>query len=287
MSRFSLLLLCLLFAPALSHALDIENAKRINRTCALCHGVYGQGTPGTLSPRLAGLPKEYLAKEIKYYRDGVRKYAPMVVASSIDRMSDKDIDDISEYLAGVDLRNLDLPKIPVYSNGDHGEGKDIFKSECRSCHHRTGLGKPKKGVPPLAGQYGSYLFSQMKKFQAKDRHHDDDPEDDTFDEWRNDVLDDIVAYLTRLPPHGPFKQRPADGRLSGMSGMGSMAGKMAIIADSANRSSGASGSPIIGRFKITPEGDILLKPTNQDMRSVAGLSGDFRVTSDGIIFFPN
>lgn len=294
MSRL-LVLLLLFLAPTLGHALDIENAKRINRTCALCHGIYGQGTPGTLSPRLAGLPAEYLAKEMRFYRDGVREYAPMVVASSIKNMSDKDIDDISQYLAGVNLRNLNLPKIPRYPNGVHEEGREIFLDECKTCHKKTGLGKPKKGVPPLAGQYGSYLFGQMKKFQAKDRHHDDDPEDNTFDDWRDNELDNIVAYLTTLPAHGPLEQlEPFEIGMAAIAMSGSMTGMIAMTAESTLSSMAAMSSMarsvgatrIAGRFQITPEGNILLKPINQDMRQVAGLSGDFKVTSDGIVFLP-
>jgi len=292
MLRHSLILLCFLLAPGWAAALDIENAKRINRTCALCHGVYGQGTPGTLSPRLAGLPKEYLAKELRYYRDGVREYAPMVVASSIKKMTDKDIDDISEYLAGLNLRNLKLPRIPPYPNGDKLAGEEIFMDECKFCHRDTGLGKPEKGIPPLAGQYGSYLFGQMKRFQAKERHHDDDPDDETFNDWQDTTLDDLVSFITRLPPHGPLDDaEPFSLGFGGMGGMGDMTGMIAMTSDGtlAPMQAVNAGTPtrIAGRFKITPEGDILLKPTNQDMRPVAGLSGDFRVTPAGIVFLPN
>ncbi|MEA3274726.1 MAG: c-type cytochrome [Pseudomonadota bacterium] len=286
-----LLLLCL--APGLSSALDIENAKKINKSCALCHGVYGQGTPGTLSPRLAGLPEEYLAKELKYYRDGVRNYPPMVVASSIAGMTDEDIDDISEYLAGVNLRNLNLPEIPEYPNGKEDEGREVFLDECKSCHRRSGLGKPKKGIPPVAGQYGSYLFGQMKKFQAKDRHHDDDPDDDTFDDFEDAELDNLIAFLTKLPPHGPLEKiEPFAVTMGGMASMGDMSGMIAMTSDGTlssmqGMSGGAGGgTKIAGRFRITPTGDILLSPTNQDMRPVAGLSGDFKVTPDGILFIP-
>ena len=98
-----LLLLSLAICIPTSYAYDVENARRINNSCALCHGMYGQGTPGSMSPRLAGLPAKYLAKEIAYYRDGTRDYAPMVMASFIKSMTDKDINDVSEYLASVDL----------------------------------------------------------------------------------------------------------------------------------------------------------------------------------------
>ncbi len=76
-----------------------------------------------------------------------------------------------------------------------------------------------------------------------------------------------------------------------MDGMISMDSMIAMAARSGFSSMqgmnvAAKATRIAGRFKITPEGDIMLKPTNQDMRPVAGLSGDFKVTSDGIVFLP-
>ncbi|RDH87020.1 MAG: hypothetical protein DIZ78_05875 [endosymbiont of Escarpia spicata] len=290
MMRVIMMLFILL--PGLSHALNIENGKRINRTCALCHGDYGQGTPGTLSPRLAGLPASYLAKELRYYRSGERTYAPMVIASSIRKMTDEDIVDISEYLAGVDLRNLNLPKIPKYENGNMGQGEKIFKQECKGCHKRTGLGKAKKGIPPVAGQYGSYIFGQIKKFQTKKRHHDDDPEDDTFDEYDDSELDNIIAYLTNLPAHAPLtaaeKFTIDTVGMAGMAGEESMAG---MVSGKETSLKGMDGSDekvfITGRFRVTPMGEIVLIPVHQDMRSIAGLSGDFKITPTGILFIQN
>ena len=284
-------LLLILCAPGLSQALDIENAKRINRSCALCHGIYGQGTPGTMSPRLAGMPKEYLAKELKYYRDGTREYAPMVVSSSVKSMTDKDIDDISDYLSGIDLHNLDLPKIPDYPNGDLTVGEEMYDDECKFCHKDTGVGKPEKGIPPLAGQYGSYLFSQMKKFQGKDRYHDDDPDDETFDGLNDGELDHLIAYITKFPPNGPLAaaaERVLSGGMDSMAVMMSMQSMASHIkaaaADSAHRI--PSTGDIAGQFRITPTGEIVLNPVNQDLRAVAGLSGDFKITPGGIEFVP-
>ena len=57
-----LLSLLLLTVPLLAPAANLQNGERINKTCALCHGQYAQGTPGRLSPRLAGLPRDYLVK---------------------------------------------------------------------------------------------------------------------------------------------------------------------------------------------------------------------------------
>lgn len=289
--RTIVVLLLFLLTPGLAPALDLENAKKINRTCALCHGNYGQGTPGTMSPRLAGLPVEYLAKELRYYRDGVREYPPMVIASSIDSMTDEDIDDIAEYLAGVNLRNLNLPEIPPYTAGDAQQGEEYFMDECKSCHRPTGLGKPEKNIPPLAGQYGSYLFNQMKRFQRKDRHHDDDPDDETFDELADGELDNLVSFITTLPPHGPIETAEpfglGMGATGGMSGMIAMAPPEGTLVSAEGGEAAGPAAKIAGRFKILPTGDILLSPVNQDMRRVTGLTGDFKVTADGILFLPD
>ena len=96
----ALSLLALTF-PAL--AADMANGHKINKSCALCHGIYGQGAPGKLSPRIAGLPKEYIIKAMKDYRDGIRKYPLMVRTSGLDKMTDVDMDDIATFLASMDL----------------------------------------------------------------------------------------------------------------------------------------------------------------------------------------
>jgi cytochrome c553 len=286
MLRF-IIFISIFFYPTLSISLDIENAKRINQSCALCHGIYGQGTPGTLSPRLAGLSADYLAKELKFYRSGKRNYLPMIIASSIKTMSDKDINDISNYLAGINLRNLNLPKIPEYSKGDHKLGKKEFMRECKTCHKKDGLGDMEDGVPPLAGQYGSYIFSQFKKFQNKERYHDDDPEDELFIDYKDSELDNIISFVTKLPPHGFIEKVPEPFKLemSGMTGMtGNKIKKDINENKSINWSSGAL--KISGIFRVTPTGEIVLNPTNQDLRDVAGTSGKFEVVDSGIIFTP-
>lgn len=280
-------LFCLLiiFCPLTSIALDIENAKRINQSCALCHGVYGQGTPGTLSPRLAGLSADYLEKEIKFYRSGKRNYPPMTIASSIRSMSDKDIKDISEYLAGINLRNLNLPKIPEYPKGVKKLGRKEFMRECRSCHKRNGLGDMKDGVPPLAGQYGSYIFSQFKKFQGRDRFHDNDPEDDIFNDYEDSELDNIISFVTKLPPHGELEQVPEKFQLD-MAGMSGMTNDKQISMNTNAVNWSKQSQRISGKFRVTPTGEIVLNPTNQDLRAVAGTSGSFEVVDSGIVFMP-
>lgn len=269
--------LLLLLLPLSAHALNVENAKRINKTCALCHGLHSQGTPGMMSPRLAGLPVDYIAKEMRYYRDGTRDYAPMVVTSQIKHMTDEDIQDISEYLGDLDIRQMGLPEIPPYTDGDVEAGKKIFMRECKGCHASNGHGKPHKGVPPIAGQYGSYLLNQIDRFSRKSRHHDDDPEDDLFTEFTSRDLDNIIAFVTRLPPHR--FSADTEGMLA-MAGMGTASDPEQPAIEPRDSHAG-----IAGRFRVTPTGEIVLEPKFDDIRSIAGLTGKFEITANGQIVF--
>lgn len=284
----------LLFSSGLwlsaAQAYDIENARNINKSCALCHGMYGQGTPGALSPRLSGLAVGYLEKELKYYRDGTRKYAPMTLASAIHKMSDKDIKDISEYLAAIDLEAMDLPEVPIYP-GATEKGREIFLDECKSCHKKTGRGKPKKDIPMVSGQYGIYLFNQMKKFQAKERDHDDDPEDETFDEFDDETLKALVASLTALT-----RQQTKERRLAAVkenvavkekaTGMTSMEpGKSTTLAEVCKEGCSTPDDEFAGRFRITPSGELVLSPRHKDLRKLAGAEGKFKVNEKGGLEF--
>ena len=57
---------------------DAEQGKEIMRTCAACHGEYGEGGGGGVYPRLAGLNGEYLAEELRAFKTRSREYIPMI-----------------------------------------------------------------------------------------------------------------------------------------------------------------------------------------------------------------
>ena len=179
---------------------NLANGEKINKNCALCHGIYGQGAPGKLSPRIAGLPKEYIIKTMKDYRDGRRVYPLMTRTSGLKDMSESDFDDVATYLANLDLSS-DRRFSVVPAGGSAEKGKEIYWDECKVCHAKDGYGKPKKEAPPLAGQHPAYLYTAMSGFQQKARVHDNDPEDDSFDDYKSSELIDVTAYLATLDDH--------------------------------------------------------------------------------------
>ena len=195
-----LCLAVLLILPWISQAADLENGKRISRSCALCHGQVGQGTPGPASPRLAGMPPGYTIQQLEHYKSGDRINPRMVIMGSLARLSEEDMEDVAAFYYAINLEKLGLAGIPQWP-GDLEKGKEIYLEECKSCHKKNGMGKSRKGIPALALQYSQYLFRQIKMFQWRKRVHDDDPEDDTFDELSDQQIGDLLAHMSSLAPN--------------------------------------------------------------------------------------
>jgi len=75
---------------------DAAAGKAKSAICASCHGASGVSN-NPMWPNLAGQQEQYLAKQIKAFRDGTRKdpmMAPMVAA-----LSDDDIANLAAYFS--------------------------------------------------------------------------------------------------------------------------------------------------------------------------------------------
>jgi len=177
---------------------DLELGKQLNRQCALCHGLHSQGILGGKYPRLAGLPEYYQIKALTEYRDGIRNHAAMTVVGGLRTMSDHDLRSLAAYLADIDLDEVFPLDVPTPEGADVENGEDLYQGDCKTCHGRKGEGKASKESPQLAGQYDGYLLRQIETFKAKKREHGGDPEDDTFDDYTDQEILDIVGYVTTL-----------------------------------------------------------------------------------------
>ena len=90
------LLISLLFASSQALAGDAAAGKAKSVVCSACHGADGTSV-NPLWPNLKGQKEQYLAKQIKAFRDGTRKdptMAPMVAA-----LTDDDIANLAAYYA--------------------------------------------------------------------------------------------------------------------------------------------------------------------------------------------
>ena len=77
---------------------DPEAGKLKAQLCAACHGPEGISV-NPLWPNLAGQHEQYLAKQIKAYRDGERSEVTM--DPFVKNLSDQDIADVAAYYASL------------------------------------------------------------------------------------------------------------------------------------------------------------------------------------------
>lgn len=88
----------LISTAGLVNAADIEAGKAKSAVCAACHGTNGiSAVP--LYPNLAGQKEDYLAKQIKAFREGIREDATM--KPMVSPLTDEDIANLAAYYASL------------------------------------------------------------------------------------------------------------------------------------------------------------------------------------------
>lgn len=208
---FVLLVLLGLSQAALTQ--NLERGKEINGTCAGCHGEFGQGGKRGEYPRIAGQRQAHIIDQLLAFRKRTRLNLPMFPYTQERELSDDDIQDVSAYLASVELptqwpefkdsddaltrltaveKVMIIPRAP----GNLDNGRAIYQKECVTCHARDGMGRGK--FPRLVGQYTSYLRKQMDAFVKGERSHDDDEALGILSQLKEQDLQDVLAYLTSI-----------------------------------------------------------------------------------------
>jgi cytochrome c553 len=139
--------------------------------CAGCHGTNGIAPPGTPFPRLAGLPLEYVAKQLFDYREGSRSNPMMTPIAKA--LTDADIASLARYYA-----SMDPPSAKADSAGASPRARHLARygdnalaiPACIDCHgsDETGAGPI---LPPLA-QSAPYMTAQLQAFRSGERHND-------------------------------------------------------------------------------------------------------------------
>ena len=205
--------------PTVSGAasVDLETGEEINETCAACHGEFGEGMPDGEYPRLAGLPRGYIAKQLRDFKTRARLNIPMLPYTSERELPEEDLVSVAAYLEQITLPTklppIDEDNFDAFArlqqskrvvniarlDGNIEAGEELYRKDCSSCHARDGYGKPAKQIPPLAGQHSEYLRRQFQKFRSGERLHDDDPDDKAlFEEISEAQAHDMLSYLSTL-----------------------------------------------------------------------------------------
>lgn len=138
--------------------------------CVACHGVDGNSLAPAF-PKLAGLQKEYLAKQLVEYIDGKRKSD--VMAPIVADLKRSDVTPLATYYslqkpASGNVADAALAERgrTIYVDGNLETGVPA----CMGCHQEDGSGNPRN--PRLAGQHQSYLIDQLRQFRDGTRSND-------------------------------------------------------------------------------------------------------------------
>lgn len=142
--------------------------------CMACHGVDGGGNAASAYPRLAGLPAEYLRRQLDDFASGARANALMQPNAS--SLSAPERAALATYYGALPIPTSAVGATPpptegvgaqLATRGDWSRGLPA----CVQCHGPGGVGVG-AAFPPLADQSAGYLAAQLKNWQQGTRKHD-------------------------------------------------------------------------------------------------------------------
>lgn len=173
--------------------------------CAACHGADGSGNTALHTPRIGGMEAWYLARQLKYFKQGIRGgtdedvYGRYMHGMALLLEDDAEIERLAAHFA-----DLDPEPVPAELDGDVERGRELYTG-CASCHGEDGSGSAELNTPSLVGQSGPYMVRQLENYRTGLRGADPDdafgmqmlPLVESSLESRQDSVD-VAAYIETL-----------------------------------------------------------------------------------------
>lgn len=210
MIRSILLAACLAATTAAHAAPPADTLAQRVAPCTACHGKEGRAAPDGYHPRIAGKPAGYLYHQLLNFRDGRRRYGPMVYL--VDPLGDAYLREIAEYFAALDLPYP--PPAPVQANAaqlalgrtlalDGDRARDL--PACARCHGDALTGVL-PATPGLLGLPRDYIAAQLGAWQTGQRRaHAPDCMADIAKRLGPDEVAAVAAWLASRPLPGSPK----------------------------------------------------------------------------------
>jgi cytochrome c553 len=133
--------------------------------CQACHGANGNSTNPEW-PSLAGVGADYIADQLKNFKEGKRTN-PVMMPNAMSLSAD-DMADLGAYFDS--LVNTGLEADPSYWQAGQKlyQGGDATRAipACMACHGPTGAGNEPAKFPALRGQQSVYLAKQLNDYAS-------------------------------------------------------------------------------------------------------------------------
>jgi cytochrome c553 len=146
-------------------AASVEAGASKAVVCQACHGANGNSANPEW-PSLAGIGADYIAEQLKNFKEGKRTNPVMM--PNVANLSADDMADLGAYFDS--LTNTGLEADPsywqagekLYRGGDAARGIPA----CMACHGPTGRGNEPAKFPALRGQQSVYLAKQLTDYAS-------------------------------------------------------------------------------------------------------------------------
>jgi len=150
----------------------VAKGKGAAIACAGCHGANGLPPAVVPFPRLAGLPSEYVAKQLFDYRDGTRPNAAM--APIAKALTDAEIGSLALYFASQPASPVKSSHVSPRRGAQLAREGDnaLAIPACSDCHGGDDIGGGPI-LPPLGAQPSAYTTAQLVAFKSGERRNDD------------------------------------------------------------------------------------------------------------------
>ena len=165
------------FAETQQQIADADPAagKAQYAVCASCHGPDGQGQKALNAPALAGQHGDYLKRQLRYYKTGIRganeadEYGRQMAPMAATLNSQAAINNVVAY-----IETLPATAAPHSIDGDAKRGQRLYRT-CAACHGADGQGNVLAKAPKLAGVADWYLVRQLENYKdgVRGGHADD------------------------------------------------------------------------------------------------------------------
>lgn len=143
-------------------------------SCIACHGADGMGNAAAGYPRLAGLPEQYLAEQLRHFADGTRDNA--IMSGMAKPLSAAQIGALAAYYAKLKPRGQPaaMPSGAVATEGERLALRGDWDKGIPACIRCHGPGAAGVGgsFPPLTGQSAAYTEAQIKAWKDGRRRGD-------------------------------------------------------------------------------------------------------------------
>lgn len=184
---------------------DLVAGQSAYAVCGSCHGANGEGNAAMHAPRLAGMDSEYMKRQLRHFKRGVRgtheddvwgrTMAPMAMTLA-DASAIENVVAYINTLPGAELTETIA--------GDPSNSAALYQSTCAQCHGDDGRGVWTVNAPALTDLDDWYMAEQLHNFRAGIRgRHDDDLYGLQMGLLSNTLVDDeavndMVAYINTL-----------------------------------------------------------------------------------------